>query len=223
MKYRLVVTTDGRPEVLAGTLESFDRRVRPRPAETVVVDDSGDEHYHRYLRVLLTERERPFRLLCHPGRLGFCQTVSDAWSVAGEPGPEWVYWTEDDFVFRRDVDLVDLAFVLDHEANIAQMSLMRQPVNSAEIEAGGVFELYRESYERRGAGNRTWLESRTNFSTTNGLMRRRFMLDCPWPSLAGGCEGAFSIGLLAQGYRFGVWGTGEPWIEHVGVRSGTGY
>lgn len=223
MKYRLVVTTDGRPGYLEKMLASFDEAVRPRPAETLIVDDSGDEHYQRYLRVLLDGRGHPYRLSCHPARQGFCRTVGDAWCLGSEPGPPWVYWSEDDFVYDRAVNLGDLAAVLDHEANVAQMGLMRQPVNGDEIAAGSLFALYRESYELRGAGNRKWMESRTNFSTTSSLLRRRFMVERPWPLYEDGCEGRYSIDLLQAGYRFAVWGHGDEWVQHFGARSGTGY
>jgi hypothetical protein len=29
--------------------------------------------------------------------------------------------------------------------------------------------------------------------------------------------------LRELGFDFAVWGSGEPWVEHVGVRTGFGY
>lgn len=222
MNYRLVVTTNGRPDVLDRTLESFDLRVRPRPEEVLIVDDSGDEHYVRYL-MQLAETHPGWSVSWHPKAQGFCATVRDAWKMAASGRQDWVYWSEDDFIYERAVELGDLADVMEHEASIAQMGLMRQPVNDVEIAAGSVFNAYRDRYVVQGSGSRRWLRSRTNFSTGSSLIRRRFMEERPWPDYPADCEGRYSIDLLAAGYEFGVWGTGEPWIRHEGVRSGTGY
>jgi hypothetical protein len=90
MKLRLVITTDGRPDVLDRALESYDQHVRPRPDEYVVVDDSGDPGYRDYLTDLLLARKQTYggqiKLASHGHRLGFCETVAHAWRLAGEPG-----------------------------------------------------------------------------------------------------------------------------------------
>lgn len=89
MQLRLVITTDGREGLLERALESFDQHVKPRPVHTVVVDDSGDRAYHRYLDDLLSYRMGVYggraNLLSHPSRVGFCETVADAWTLAGDP------------------------------------------------------------------------------------------------------------------------------------------
>jgi Cu/Zn superoxide dismutase len=222
VKYRLVVTTNGRPGVLDRMLESFHHRVRPRPSEVLIVDDSGDEHYVRYL-MQLAGTHPGWSVAWHPHVQGFCATVRDAWKAAAEGHLDWVYWSEDDFVYERGVELGDLAAVMEHEASIAQMAMMRQPVNETEIAAGSLLVAYRDRYQDQGSGSRRWLRSRTNFSTGSSLIRRRFMVERPWPDYPAECEGRYSLDLLAAGYEFGVWGAGEPWVRHEGVRSGTGY
>lgn len=226
-RYRLVVTTDGRPGLLERTLDSFFAKVQPEPVELVIVDDSGDEDRRRYLDALCADYSN-FGFACgylwHPERLGFCATVADAWEIAAAPGPPWVFWTEDDFQYLRSFHLADLANVLAHEPDLAQMGLMRHPVNERERAAGGLYEMNRDRYALRGAGSLTWLRSRTNFSTTSSLLRRSFMVECPWPEYDSECEGRYSIDLLARGYEFAVWGDGNPWIVHRGdVRVGSGY
>lgn len=228
MKYRLVITTDGRPGLLDRTLESFFARVIPRPDEVVLIDDSGDVAYQRYLEALCSDLAREvdarFMVTSHRKRLGFCKTVWDAWVQATIPGVDWVYWMEDDFLHTRGVDLRDLAWVLNRQPQIAQMSMMRQPVNEQEKAAGSLYNLYRDRYDQRGAEASMWLLSRTNFSTTISLMSRRFMTDNPWPAYPSECEGRYSIDLLAKGYEFGVWGIGDEWVEHIGeTRIGKGY
>jgi hypothetical protein len=90
MKYRLVITTDGREGLLERALESLDTHVRPRPVETVVVDDSGDPARRDYLEELLSTRMGTYggsgKYVVHPSRVGFCETVGDAWKLAGETG-----------------------------------------------------------------------------------------------------------------------------------------
>lgn len=223
LPYRLVVTTDGRPHVLERTLTALWTRVTPRPAEIAVVDDSGTVEYRRYLEALLPTLAIPWRLTWHPARLGFCAAVTDAWKLATGPGVPFVFWLEDDIEIVRGIDLGDLAHVLTKEPKIAQMGLMRQPVNEQEKKAGSLFALYRDRYDQRGVGTKAWLRSTTNFTTTSSLMRREFMVEQPWPGYDKDCEGRYSIDLLGKGYTFGVWGTGEAWVNHFGERSGTGY
>lgn len=216
LSYRLVVMTNGRP-CLRETLEAFRERVNPAPVELLIHDDGRcSEPYGggtEWANV-------PVRIIGGREPVGFCAAVERTWRVAAElPGADYIFWLEDDEVIKRRVDLAELAKVLAAERHITQMSLMRQAVNSDEIAAGGCFNLRRELYEDRG----DWLESRTNFSTGCSLIPRRVMLAHPWPSYPENCEGRYSIDLMAEGLAFGVWGGGEPWVEHVGIRSGFGY
>lgn len=220
--YRLVVTTDGRPGCLDRTLEAFDCLVRPRPSEGVIVDDSGDEHYLRYLKTLADERG--WRLAWHPRRLGFCRTVADAWREAAQAGPDWIFWMEDDFQIDRALDLPELAHVLDHEARVAQMALYRNSVSAEEFEAGGYIPMRPGAYERRGTGTVAWLEHRVCWTTNPSLFRRSLAAAYPWPEDQE-CEGHFGIELRERRPEttFGIWGAGEPWVTHFGERSGVGY
>lgn len=224
MNYRLVVTTDGRPGYLERMLDSFEKRVRPTPAEIVVVDDSGDEHYVRYLMQLAGERR--WRLIWHPQRQGFCRTVADGWREAGEPGPDWVFWTEDDFEFTRSIELGDLGHVLDHEAPVAQMALYRNPVSSEEHDAGGYIPMRRGAYAPRGSGNVRWFEHTVCWTTNPSLFRASFARAYPWiDDGKPACEGRFGFDLREKRPEttYGIWGAGEPWVEHFGERAGRGY
>lgn len=226
MRYCLVITTDGRPGVLERTLEAFDRRVKPKPAEAVIVDDSGDPAYHRYLEALVNDRGAGWCALFHRDRQGFCRTVADAWEQAAHADSPWIYWLEDDFEHVRTVDLHDLAFVLEREPQVAQMVLYRNPVGDEEIAAGGYLRIPGRGYELRGGGSgKPWFEHRGYWSTTPSLFRRLIPGHYPWPGFADSCEGKF--GFILRGARptttFGVWGAGDPWVIHHGERSGVGY
>jgi hypothetical protein len=225
LRYRLVVVTDGRPGYLERALGAFDLLARPGPAEAVIVDDSGDEHYRRFLLQLASDLPFPAAVTSHPRREGFCRTVAHAWTLAGVVGPEWIFWLEDDFELERAVELPELAHVLDHEARVAQMALYRNPVSDEEVAAGGYVPMRPGAYEPRGAGGVRWLEHTVCWTTNPSLFRASFARAYAWPRDHPECEGRFGFHLreLRPETTFGIWGAGEPWVRHFGVRSGTGY
>lgn len=226
LRYALIVTTDGRG-TLDRTLEAFDRRVRPRPSEVVIVDDSGDAGYRLYLEALVNARGPGWRALFHRERRGFCRCVASAWEQAAHADSPYVLWLEDDFEFVRSVDLSDLAHVLEREPQVAQMAFYRQPVNDEEIAASGYLNQRRDTYQLRGAGSgRTWFEHRNHWTTNPSLFRRSIPEHHPWPGFTSSCEGHF--GFILRGARprttFGLWGAGDVWVRHFGERSdGRGY
>lgn len=216
VRYRLVVMTNGRP-CLRGTLEAFRELVTPQPVEILVHDDGGlSEPYGGGT----PWAHIPWTTTSQVPAIGFCGSCAHAWEEASAPGVDFVFWIEDDIVVKRPVDLAPLADALTRHKHVTQMALMRQPVNDLEIAAGGCRELRPELYEEMDEG--TWLRSHTNFSTGCSLIPRRFMASHPFPATPS-CEGEFSIDLLGEGKSFGVWGLGESWVEHVGIRSGFGY
>ena len=169
---------------------------------------------------------------------GFCTVTYRAWREAVLPGPDHVVWLEHDFVLNRSVDWRQMAQVLDAHPSLAQMQLMRNAVNEQELAAGGLFESRPGQYTRQvdyaddlDAGDQAgpeipWLSHKAYFSTNPSLMRRDWMAANPWPDpelVPERCEGIYGFDLVQDGWHFGVWGTGEPWTEHVGVRDGHGY
>ncbi len=244
MNYRLVVLTHGDGPTLEDTLDSFGDHVQGRPPTDVVIvrDGPGYTYVPSWQRHVPTWRV----LQVAPGPVGFCKATAYAWACGAAPGPEFVFYLEHDFRITRPVYLVAMAAVLDANPQLVQMALMRDAVNDAEKAAGGLFESRPGQYERRsthipleaspfrgsGAGGRVidpgvvtadWLEHRAYATTNPSLMRRQFMADHPWPDYDAECEGRFGIDLVLSGYSFGVWGTGEPWVEHIGARTGFGY
>ena len=79
-----------------------------------------------------------------------------------------------------------------------------------------------ESFEQRGPV----LEHR-NFWTMNPALVRRSVAERPWPSVASSERVFGDLLLRDHRVRFGLWGTGEPWIVHIGtiraVAAGAGY
>jgi hypothetical protein len=203
MDYTLLVLTHGKSPTLDGTLASFLEHVLPAPTESLVVCDGPGPGQS------LSETQ-----------LGFCEATRRAWAIAAEAPTSHVFWLEHDFRFDRDVDLAELAAVLDVDRELAQMALLRQPVNEAERAAGGLVESRPGQFELQDG---LWMRQRSFFTTNPSLMRTTFMLGNPWPAYPDQCEGRFGIDLIERGYAFGMWGAGEPWVSHFGVRDGFGY
>lgn len=220
--YLLVVVTHGAGESLWECLQSFKNNVSPAPAYLYVHRDEPDGD----LRV---------PQVCEDGRVeianpavGFCEATRRAWQWAAESPHDYVFWLEHDFIFERPVDLSALAGELDWRSNtLAQMSLMRGPVNEREIAAGGLYESRRDDYTLQftSSESEAWpfLEHRAYFTTNPSLMRRGFLEGNPWPHYEQFCEGKFGVDLVETGWSFGVWGAGEPWVRHTGERTGFGY
>lgn len=245
--YRLVCLTHAAGgDTLPDALAAFEEHARPAPVEVVVVVDGPE---FGYVTEALTGRFQNGSVQVHADheQRGFCEATRRAWILGGEerwPNPPFVFYLEHDFLLTRTVYLGELAIVLNADPQLAQLALMRDAVNEQEIGAGGLFESRPGQYTRRSMNLRTgyvrkrpvpsgiclsindlgWLEHRAYLTTNPSLMRRSFMQEHPWPAeYVDQCEGRFGIDLVAQGFSFGVWGTGEPWCTHAGVRKGFGY
>lgn len=222
MKYRLIVVTHGGDEhtkMLQNVIASFEEMVAPAPTERVLIEDGPKK---------LDLQWKGARFWSGEPR-GFCATAEMAWMTAAADGCEFAFWLEHDFIFRRPVYLRHLAEALEHRSKVAQMSLMRQPCNPAEVKAGGVVALDPEAFAPKilvkpeyGRDRLAWLEHGRYWTTNPSLFRCALARDNEWPLVAE-CEGVHTIGLRQQGYSFGVWGDGSPWVEHIGQRTGFGY
>ena len=232
-RYRAACLTHGDDtETLTETLASFEEFVTPHPLDWIIAQD-GPGYW------TVPERWTGYAGQPWVGQVGFCEATRRLWEMAsksrelnyGERGqaffipdpPEFIFWLEHDFRFTRPLDLEPLAECLMADPSLAQMALMRGPVNEQEIAAGGLFESRAGEYELDGLRGLPFLRHRSYFTTNPSLMRTAFMREEPWPVYDDQCEGRFGIDLVDHGYSFGVWGDGEPWVEHIGTRSGVGY
>jgi hypothetical protein len=227
LDYTLAVLTHGPGRTIYQVLASFQDKVTPRPSRIAVHCDGPRQAPVRALDLLA---EQSF----DSEQRGFCRATGRLWKWASDGETEFVFWLEHDFVFLRPVDLEPLAATLRADPTVAQMQLMRTPVAQAEIAAGGLFEMRRDDYTPRmwvpeppitnvPGDVCIWQSHRSYFTTNPSLMRSEFMALNPWPDDdAGQCEGRFSIDLVKRGFSFGVWGSGEPWVQHIGRRDGSG-
>jgi hypothetical protein len=214
--------TDGRRDCLEQTIDAFGDLVTGPISERWIHDDSGDPAYRAWLDFAFPG----FRIVSTPGRSGFDGAIRSAWEmlrIASEC--PFVFHLEDDFVFRRPVDLSRVAACLNRHPHLVQLAFRRQPWNDHERAAGGIVEQHPTAYTDRSDGLEEWLEHRL-FFTTNPSLYRRSLLDRRWPTGAHS-EGRFSHELLGDAdLRFAFYGSrysGE-WVEHIGhERKGTGY
>lgn len=232
LAYRLVVLTHGAKDTLTAALQSFADRVTPQPYEVVIHADGSIAADRAYELAGTFGRDFSKRWVLSQDdeQQGFCGATRQAWCEGAAPGVDHVFYLEHDFIVTRHVDLAALAAELDRDHRIGQMSLMRNPVSPDEQRAGGLYEHRRDDFTPRGPMDQeivgltvpTWLEHRAYVTTNPSLMRREFMAGNPWPDYPDQCEGRFGLDLIGRGYRFGVWGDGTPWVEHVGYRDGNG-
>lgn len=222
----LLVMTDGRRHCIERAVESamdhlgwFDR--------VVIHDDSGDPDYRAWLREVFAPDD--FEHVATGCRSGFGGAIRSAWAHLAE-SPDlherFVFHLEDDFIFKRQVDLAAMAQVLDRHPYLMQLALRRQPWNDEERAAGGIVEQHPDDYiEHQDADDNHWLEHR-RFFTTNPSLYRAKLCRQPWPR-GPHSEGRFTHQLLASPkVRFGFWGARDSgeWCEHIGLeRVGTGY
>jgi hypothetical protein len=198
-------------------------------SKKVIVDDSGDAMYRRWLDDTYADR---YDIHHHASRLGFCRTWRHAHSLATDTSP-FVFLLEDDFLFRRPVNLYELVEVLGQRPHLAQISLVRQPWNDEEKAAGGLLQGRKGELRHFELGEQGihWTEGRLWF-TTNPSVTRRSALTA-WGE-GPECEGKLTQHLLENGFAdvapadvsFGYWGhlSDDPWVWHIGdERTGTGY
>lgn len=223
MDYTLAILTHGKGRTLDQTLASFYDKVKPRPSHVIVHMDGRGGNVPA-----LTAAGPGADVHIGSEQKGFCHATGHLWRWASQADTEFVFWLEHDFVFLRPVDLDPLADVLRADSKLCQMQLMRTAVSAEEISAGGLFESRLGEYERVtpliGDELHHWMRHRSYLTTNPSLMRTAWMAGNQWPDDdEPHCEGRFGIDVVNRGFYFGVWGCGEPWVEHIGHRTGFGY
>lgn len=213
--YLLVVTTHGNSSMLSRTLRSFEEHVLPQPADAVLIEDGPPRPVEWWTG-------RRVSLGATLGRQGgFCEAVKAGWAEVARSELPYVFWLEHDFIFLRDVTLDPVAAVLDRNLHVAQMSFMRQTANADERDRGGPLGGHTTQLCDDFLTGSRWVEHEAYWTTNPSLFRTQLARDVDWPGEPE-CEGKMGVELKAQGFHFGVWGNGEPWVNHVGHRDGSG-
>lgn len=224
----LLVTTDGRRDLLASTIASLEAVLAATGADTavtrkVMVDDSGDAEYRRAVAAYFTD----FELLTPAEeRVGQGRMLAYTFDALATLDEEYVFLSEDDYWYR-DLPLVELVELLDTYPHLLQVALLRQPWFRRERAAGSVYAAHPGAYTEVGdARGRVWCEQTRHWTWNPCLFRASLLRD-------GYIDGErhekrFGERLLAANpdARFAYWGALDdpPRVEHRGhERAGTGY
>lgn len=224
----VIVHTGGEPDAwpqrsayLRTSLASLADRVTGPVVQRVVYSDWGPALHDA---VVAIAGERGF-YVAGDGHHGYTGSMRRMWAYLAKRGQaDFVFATEDDFVYDRDVDLTALASTLRENSYLRQVALLRAPYYPREIAAGGVLAaLDPTAFVSVSANGHSRIEHRDHW-TANPAMFRRSVTATPWP-VAKSSERVYGDLLLRDPRaRFAYWGSGEPWVSHIGaVRAGTGY
>ena len=217
----LLVMTDGRGDCLTRTLASFDSQVCGAITRRVIHDDSGDADY----RAWLLEEYPDFEIVSTAGRSGFGGAIANAWQHIESGDEPYLFHLEDDFTFNDEVNLWDLAVVLELNSQLAQIALKRQPVNPTEAKAGGFMGQWPDEFTDRTTLDVQWCEHRLFWTTNPALIPMRVVAwgwpDCP-QSERRFAESVFADPSVTVGYLGHK--DRAPVVHHIGERrNGVGY
>ncbi|MEV4672716.1 hypothetical protein AB0K34_13760 [Actinomadura sp. NPDC049382] len=223
MTVPLIVLTNGRPECVTKAISSVGKHLLG-VGDGLIVDDSGDDVY----RAWLTEQYAAPVIPVGDGPCGYWRAMQKVWDVArGLDTDKFVFW-EEDFVLTADVDLDDLASVLDSHPYLTQIALLRQPWFANEHAHGGLIgalQAQGQVFTECTDGTHWWIEHRACF-TGNPCLVPRSTFARDWPE-GDWSESRFGKGLFADGRARGAyWGrlTDPPRVEHIGHhRVGSNY
>ena len=219
----LVVHTDGRRDYISKSIPSLLANVSGPIVKRVIFDDSGDPAYKAWLK----DQFGPlgFFIVGPDTRLGQAGSMHAMWSYLDRKcATDFVFQTEDDFLYDRPVELIPMMDTLDANPHLRQLALLRAPYYPRELEATepNILAWPMESHELKNDRPHPFLEHR-NYFTFNPCLFRRSLCRLPMPIRK--AETGFTDMLNRDpDSRFGLWGSGEAWTTHIGAeRVGTGY
>src|SRR4029077_9040341 len=113
---------------------------------------------------------------------GYTASRRALWTYLGRRAQgEYIFSTEDDFVYDQPIDLPRMVGILRAEPNLAQVALLRDAYYAAERAKGGILGWPRDQFVQRGENGDARLEHRL-FFTANPSLIRRSLTARPWPS-----------------------------------------
>lgn len=220
MSMVFVLRCDGRRQYIQQAVESaYTMLAHADFDDLFIVDDSGDPEYGEWLDWNFPD----FKCVHHLERRGMAAGVQTALEVVGDA--EYVFATEDDFVFTRTTNLEKMARILHCEPKLAQLSLKRQPVNSVEQAAGGFMQTSPGAFWDHSCESGNWVQHQTLFTFNPCLIPQRAVAAILDGTALNLLERGVTDSLLQQGFSFGVYGTieDEPRVGHIGDVRSSGY
>lgn len=219
----IIVLTNGRPDCVAKAIPSIGEHLLG-VGDGLIVDDSGDDVYRGWL---VEEFGAPV-VPVGDGPCGYWRAMQRVWQVARDLGADYFWLQEDDFVLHSDVDVEQIAGVLDTHPYLTQIALLRQPWWPNEVEHGGLIpalEQQGQTFTDATDGVHHWVEHRACFTGNPCLIPAR-TFERDWPE-GDWSESRFGRLLFADpAARGAYWGRRDdpPLVEHIGhQRVGTGY
>lgn len=158
------------------------------------------------------------------GHHGHTGTRRRMWAYLGKRAKgDYIFSTEDDFLYPKQVDLLPFIEVLADDQNLAQIALLRDAFYQDERETGGILGWPEPAFTAVGANGTSRLEHRL-FFTNNPSLFRKSLTDKPWPD---GVHSETQFGkqlFRDERIRVAFWGDHEELTKHIGeVRGGAGY
>lgn len=228
MTVPIICLTNGRPECISKAIPSAIEHLTG-VGPMVIVDDSGDDVYGHWLEEEFIGGPLDAQVLHLLGSHGYWRAMQAVWALARNWDTASFFLLEEDFVFTTDVNVDDLAAVLDAHPYLTQMALVRQPWFHNEQEHGGLIpalEAQGQRFVECTDGQHVWIEHRACF-TGNPSLIPRATFERDWPE-GDWSESRFGRALFDAdpAARGAYWGrrTDRPRVEHIGhERVGTGY
>jgi hypothetical protein len=209
---------DERLGYLERSLSSLEASLTGPVEQRVVYSDWPDEVVPRVREIA----ERHGFYVAGSGHHGYVGSTQRLWKyIVGRVKSDFVFLAEDDFLYLEPVDLVPMMGVLAKSPSLRQIALLREAAYPKEKEPGDhILGWDRSSFTQRG----NVLEHRNFWTMNPSLIRRSLVTRYPWPA-GNSSERLFGdLVLKDPDAAVGFWGTGEPWITHIGeTRAGGPY
>lgn len=219
----IIALTNGRRSCITRSIPSALKHLHGA-GDLMIVDDSGDPSYREWLTTKFNAPVIPVA----DRAAGYWQAMRRVWRTARDTGASAFFLIEDDFVFTADVDLDDLATVLDAHPHLTQIALVRQPWFHNEHHHGGMIaalEDQGQTFTEVTWNDFAWIEHRAVFTGNPSLIPARTFTR-EWPSGAWS-ESRFGRLLFQDPRARGAyWGrrSDPPRVEHIGhERTGSDY
>ena len=116
-------------------MESWWKNLSANLGYILIVNDSGDEKYRHWLDAEVADKVD--QIVHHPQRMGYTDTMKDAWDRVNQLNYDYVFQLEDDFLLNRELVLDEWIGVMEKNPHLIQIKSQRQPWYPVEIEVGG--------------------------------------------------------------------------------------
>lgn len=218
----LVFITDGRVNLLEQTIRSFHDNISYPFFEKIIINDNIENDVVTAVNNL--SRIYGITPTHHKIKRGFAGVYDTAFKTVSKDA-DYVMFVEDDFLFKKKIDIQEMIFILQFNRNLSQVVLKRQAWNEEEKKAGGIIEQRPDEFEEKNFSDIYWTEHRVFFST-NPCVVPYWIVERGWPLLPHS-EGEFSMDLFRNpNYKSAFLGKkfDEPLVEHIGTsRSISGF